>query len=228
MVREPHHIVDNTLNRAVELSLAVYRITDKFPTEEVLTQKMRLISIDIIENLVYNGHIPANSSGFFNLSGASLASRDNQADQPKCDAFGWEDWGKKVRVLFVYFSLAEKQGWVSEGNFTALRREYVMLYKIAEKEKSNGGADKSAIPKTVKTGQAPKKIKEVPVNKPTKRQERILRFIKGKANGAQIVELAELVEASNKTVERELKKLISRKLVQKTGQTRGARFIIDN
>ena len=217
MVREPHHIVDNTLNRAVELSLAVYRITDKFPTEEVLTQKMRLISIDIIENLVYNGHIPANSSGFFNLEDLPARKLALQAG-----------WGKKVRVLFVYFSLAEKQGWVSEGNFTALRREYVMLYKIAEKEKSNGGADKSAIPKTVKTGQAPKKIKEVPVNKPTKRQERILRFIKGKANGAQIVELAELVEASNKTVERELKKLISRKLVQKTGQTRGARFIIDN
>lgn len=195
--------MDNTLNRAVELSLAVYRITDKFPKEEVLVQKMRRISIDIIENLVYDGHIPANSSRLFNL----------------------EDWGKKVRVFFVYLSLAEKQGWVSEINFVALRKEYVMLYKIVEKEKGNSGVDKSAISKKV---QASKKIKEVPANKPTKRQERILRFIKGKANGAAIVEIAELVEASNKTVERELKKLISRKLVQKTGQTRGARFIIDN
>ena len=114
---------ENTLfHRAIELCLAIYRITDKFPRGEILKQKLRTKSIDIIENLMYTGVIPANSSRLFNTRKVSLSA------EPR-DKF--QDIEREIRVLFTYFSVAEKQGWVDQRNFQALREAYRDFYRTA-------------------------------------------------------------------------------------------------
>ena len=59
------------------------------------------------------------------------------------------------------------------------------------------------------------------------RQEKILEFLRGKDGGTTISDVAGIIGLSNKTVERELKKMIAIRLVQKQGNTKGARFIMD-
>ena len=48
---------DNTLQRAIELCLAVYRVTERFPATETLRFKLRELSLDIIKLSVYSGPI---------------------------------------------------------------------------------------------------------------------------------------------------------------------------
>lgn len=46
------------IKRAVELCLAVYRVTDKFPENEVLRFKLRGLSVAVIESTVYKISYP--------------------------------------------------------------------------------------------------------------------------------------------------------------------------
>lgn len=84
----------HSIKIAVELCLAVYRLTDKFPKEEVLRYKIRDLAIGTIEATVY------------------------KISYPK----------KRLRVLFLCFDIAEKQGWVDYRNYEILKREYISLW----------------------------------------------------------------------------------------------------
>lgn len=179
--------MDNTLKRAIELCLAIYRITDKFPRGEVLSPKLRCLAIDIAECLIYNKALPTNSGRVFNL----------------------EDLKNKIRVLFAYFSIAEKQGWVDARNFRALEAAYRDFYRL------KGG---------VKEHKAPRAEKRPLLSL---RQEKILDFLRTNDAGRAISDIAGKIQTSNKTAERELKKLIGIRRVRKQGNTRGAKFIAD-
>ena len=48
----------HTIKRAVELCLAVYRVTGKFPENEILRSKLRGLSVAIIESAVYKISYP--------------------------------------------------------------------------------------------------------------------------------------------------------------------------
>ena len=198
--------MDTSLKSAIELCLAIYRITDKFPYEEILVRKIRTKSIDIIEDLVYSRAIPTDSSRIFYC----------------------ENLRRKIRTLFAYFAVAEKQGWVDEKNFRIMERAYRNLYqmiKLADKDvklsrsRPSGAADSRSNPG----------IKKRSPRKPilSKRQEKILEFLRRKDGGTTISDVASIIGLSNKTVERELKKMIAIRLVQKQGNTKGARFIMD-
>lgn len=202
----------NTLKRAIELCLAIYRITDKFPRKEALKQKIRALSIDIIECLVYGRAIPTSSSRFFNCQGLE----------------------QKIRVLFAYFAVAEKQGWVDERNFSVLEQAYRDFYRFAIGNFKLTGSD------PVNIGVGPQRIPQkfvggtnwharLPVGGQAHlpaRQAKILGFLKDKKEGETISNIAKVIEASNKTAERDLKKLISAGRVQKLGNTKGARFLV--
>jgi hypothetical protein len=180
----------DTLHRAIELCLAIYRITDKFPGKEVLGPKMRAKSIDILEDLVYYRCKPTDSSRIFNTHGLE----------------------KRIRVLFGYFAVAEKQGWVDARNFHVLREAYRDFYRTAGQAPSgNGGSMRK---------------KNQPSLSP--RQEKILDFLRINEAGQAISDIAAKIQTSNKTAERELKKMILSGLARKHGNTRGARFIADN
>jgi len=206
--------MDNTLYRAIELCLAAYRITDKFPHEEILTRKIRAKSIDIIEDLVYSKAIPTDSSRIFIC----------------------ENLRQKIRTLFAYFAVAEKQGWVGGKNFRILEKAYRDFYRMAKLtdadaklsgSRPSGTAD-SRINPGINAGikrREPSARKQQP--RLTMRQEKILEFLRGKDGGTTISDVAGIIGLSNKTVERELKKMIAIRLVQKQGNTKGARFIMD-
>ena len=209
---------ENTpLKSAIELCLAAYRITDKFPREEILTQKIRAKAIAIIEDLVYNTDTPTNSSRIFNSG----------------------DLEREIHVLFAYFSVAENQDWVNRKNFSMLRDEYRKLYReVLEQLRDFGERPENANTSTLSSSGA-RRGQERPglVKKQarlTARQSKILGFLGIKEGGQAISDIAGKIQTSNKTAERELKKLIGMGRVHKQGNTRGARFlaggetIIDN
>jgi len=162
--------MDTPLKSAIELCLAIYRITDKFPYEEILAQKIRTKSIDIIEDLVYSKAIPTDSSRIFYC----------------------ENLRRKIRTLFAYFAVAEKQGWVDEKNFRIMERAYRNLYqmiKLADTDAKLSGSDSRSnlgISKVIK-----KRSPRRPVL--TKRQEKILEFLRGKDGGTTISDVASII-----------------------------------
>lgn len=224
--------MDNTLRRSIELCLAVYRITDKFPRGETLKQKLCIKSIDIIEDLIYNRSIPTNSSRIFNSEDLPVATRHNfedvggkQAGPPKCIAFGGE---QNMRILFAYFAIAENQDWVHRKNFSLLRDEYRKLYMEAREQFQNLGErrenSKVSEISTAKRGQE-RRASARKQPSLTARQEKILGFLRTKEDGQAISDIAGKTQTSNKTAERELKKLIGMGRARKQGNTRGARFL---
>lgn len=201
------------LKRALELCLAVYRITDKFSKDDVLRSKFREISIDIFESLVYNGKRPTNSGGIFDYR----ILRD------------------KINILSGYCFVAERQGWVRSENFRVLREAYKRLYEdfaesVAEPDHTRA---RVASAKTEGPGARPRPGKSISGKRLSRtdisanlsdRQEALVKFISGNGNGATMADLAGFLEVSKKTVERDMKQLVGAGFVQKEGQTRSAKF----
>lgn len=219
---------ENTLfHRAIELCLAIYRITDKFPRGEILKQKLRTKSIDIIETLVYNGIIPANSSRLFNTRKVPLSAEP----QDKFQALE-----REIRVLFAYFSVAEKQGWVDQGNFQALREAYRDFYRTVINPSGSDPDGLGVRPRAgLNTGINPgihtgiKRPESAGTQRQPRlsaRQEKIVGFLGAKEGGQAISDIAGKIETSNKTAERELKKLMGMGRARKQGNTRSARFLV--
>lgn len=193
--------MDNTLKRAIELCLAVYRITDKFPRGEVLSPKLRGLAIDIAECLIYNKALPTNSGRVFNL----------------------EDLTNKIRVLFLHFGIAKMQGWVDARNFEVLREAYRGLYRSAN---NVTGSDSVTLKSDGDSLPRPTAARTRYQLRMSLRQEKILDFLRANEGGQAISDVARQIKASNKTAERELKKLIKMGRARKRGKTRGARFLI--
>lgn len=91
------------IKRAIELCLAVYRVTDKFPTKEILREKLRGASLDIIES-VANDLIndPTRKGRLFNF--------------------------QRLNLLLAYFEVAARQNWVDAKNFNTLIEAYRVMY----------------------------------------------------------------------------------------------------
>ena len=211
---------ENTpLHRAIDLCLAVYRITDKFPCGETLKQKLRAKSIDIIEGLAYNKSTPTDPSRVFN-------SQDLERD---------------IRILFAYFSVAENQDWVNRKNFSLLRDEHRKLYIEAleqfrdfgeRSENSNAAVSPEESRRDLYgASSTARRRQERPVvdrkqASLTARQEKIVVFLGVKEGGQAISDIAEKIQTSNKTAERELKNLIGMGRARRQGNTRSARFLI--
>jgi hypothetical protein len=162
------------VKRSVELCLAVYRLTDRFPKEEILRSKIRRLSVAIIESLVYKISYP----------------------------------NKKLRVLFLCFDIADKQGWADSRNYEILKQEYVRLRDGALALQG----DKPIIDN----------------RQITDNQKEIIKFLQKKENGAAIPVVSRAVKKSSRTVARELKMLVKNKIVMKRGKTKGTKFFVIN
>ena len=107
------------IQRAIELCLAVYRVTDKFPTDEILREKLKSASLDIVEGIIYDLEKgPTNESRFFN--------------------------SRKLNSVLACFDIAARQNWVRAKNFDILRIAYQALYSCNrdKNEKSRQGEQK--------------------------------------------------------------------------------------
>lgn len=195
---------DDLAKRSIELCLAVYRVTDKFPRDEVLRHRLRGLAIDIVEFLVYKTLHPTTdvSNGRF---------------------FNSENFRHKLKLLFAYFNIAEKQTWVDSGNFRTLRGVYIGLYE-------NFLESNLQITQTISRLEKPqvsKSTRRVKAgrNNFSDRQEKIITVINKSIEGATMESLAVSLGISKKTVERDLKPLLMAGTVYKKGQTRGAKFL---
>ena len=194
--------MDNTLKRAIELCLAIYRITDKFPSGEILSEKIRAKTLDIIENLAYSQAIPTDPSRVFNS----------------------QNLERNIGVLFAYFDIAKKQGWVDYRNFRVLETAYRDFYRTAN---NVTGSDPVTLKSDGDSLPRPTAARMRYQLRISLRQEKILDFLRTNEGGRAISDVARQIKASNKTAERDLKGLISAGRVRKIGNTKGATFIID-
>lgn len=201
---------ETLFKRAIELCLAIYRATDKFPEGEILRGKMRRGSIDIVETVVYSVLYPTKESRFFYL----------------------EDAEKKTAVLLAHFTVAERQNWIRRENFLILRREYQELLediqaefegsKSEETQGNEGHADEKSLGRTAKR-QAERR-REKP--KLTARSVKILKILESKRDGATVADFMKATGMSRKTIERDMKHLTAKKFVVKKGNTKGAKFYL--
>ena len=166
----------HTIKRAVELCLAVYRVTDKFPENEVLRCKLRGLSVAVIESVAY------------------------KISYPK----------KKLRVLFLCFDVADKQGWVDSRNYEILKREYTRL-----RDQITSPSDKLGALNSNNSGVS---------RRLTERQKIIMDFVKNQEHGATAPDISKAIKKSSRTVLRELKILIKNGFIIHRGKTKGAKF----
>ena len=211
---------DPLVERSIELCGAAYRVTDKLSVGEILRLKIRSASIDIIETLIYNeplqqsyewrGEIPAPESRNFKL----------------------EAFEKKIRLLCVYFNLAEKQGWVDARNFSILQEAYKELYlrwtekkedfsQEAESVESPGETQKEEARRPSKKKKRNNKI----LNKYlANRRIRILKIVDAEPDGATLDAISKSIGKSKRTTIRDLQYLMKRNVIVKAGVTRKSRF----
>ncbi|MBI1888780.1 MAG: hypothetical protein HYS15_02520 [Candidatus Spechtbacteria bacterium] len=196
---------DEHLTRAIELCLAVYRVTERFPAAETLRFHLRELSLDIIKFLVYSGAYSIHSDG---------------------KNFDLDGFRKKLRELLIYCEIAKEQRWMDPRNFDVLSRMYKDFFGDVEQwlNKSDAGSE---TPRTVNTeGRGPKTADLSPaVAGLSPRKLQILKFLRLSDSGASMADFAKVIKGkSRKTVERDLKHLIGANLVFKKGRTKGARF----
>lgn len=197
---------DEYLKRAIELCLAVYRVTERFPAAETLRSSLREVSLDIIKTFVYIGVYPTPREG---------------------RVFDFEGFKRRIRLFLVYCEIARNQNWADPRNFEVLRRAYKDFFGNVEKgprllgtrlaPAAAGAAD--SVNSTV-TKRGPKAAGLSP------RRLQIVRFLESSSeSGASMADFASIIKGkSRKTIERDLKYLIGANLVLKKGRTKGVKF----
>lgn len=171
---------DDLRRRIFVLCLAIYRVTNLFPKEEVLINQTRQMANQTAIQLF---------SGNF-----SRAIND-------------------LEGLFVCFRIAEAQNWINRVNFEILKQEGAALKKDLLKHsvwKSDGS--KEIKKEKIKSPQKPAEL--------NLRQRQILSILKigDKMKKTGLVE--KLAPISQKTIQRDLKDLCDKDLINKIGNTR--------
>ena len=107
---------DNLIN----LTKALYRVTDSLPDNEPLKYSLRAKSIKIL-------------SGFIGIFLENSAYQDNLKREKEISSLI-----KDIRIVRIYFEVAERQSWVRPENFLVLGKEYL---KMENKIKESLGKD---------------------------------------------------------------------------------------
>lgn len=194
---------DEFLKRAIELCLAVYRVTERFPAAETLRFNLREVSLDIIKFLVYTVPYPT-------------GNRESRI-------FDFEGFEKRIKLFLVYCEIARNQNWLNSRNFEVLASAFKELYGNA-KEKSE--RDPATIHKQNMWGIGSPTLKRGPQAAGlSPRRLQILKFLETSDSGASMADFASIIKGkSRKTIERDLKYLIGANLVLKKGRTKGVKF----
>lgn len=196
--------------RALNLSLAIYRVTAKFPVGEALAGQMRTLGNEIAATL--------------SVAEAGLSSAGDM-----------ERVKKDISRLRVYFQIAKEQNWVRPMNWSVLDFEYYKLQQYIEFELGAGergltqkkddadlrGEEKKAsimshnIEERQQVGK--KLSRQESVILPL-RQDRILKIIQNKG----LVKMSDLTplfkdEISERTLRNELQAMVASGSIKKRG-----------
>lgn len=200
--------------RALDLSLAIYRVTAKFPPGEVLVGQMRGLGNEIAAAL-----------GAANIEPGSTGEPERLK--------------KDIERLRVYFRIAKEQNWVREMNWSVLDFEYYRLEQEivfgcresarmgSMANRHEGGEENNITSHNIK---AREKRPEKPLHRRSSddlplRQDRILKVVQNK--GA--VKMADLVplfkdDISERTLRNELQELVRGGLIKKRGANKSTEY----
>lgn len=187
--------MDNLRAKILNLTLALYRVSEKIPQEEPLRKKMREKASEILEL-------------FFSVN-------------PSIDFEKKEKIRENIRVLGAFFKIASQQDWVDPRNFKILLEEYKKLYNLTDQIVANYQEKQGVTPQ--KPSFKPPETKPVVTKKekvsnlfPSERQKRILELIHQK-NRVSLEELRSIFsDISQRTLRRDLERLIKTgKIVRK-------------
>lgn len=106
--------------RALDLCLAIYRITAKLPAGEALVGQLRKLANEIAAEL---------SSAITTLSVVGDLAEENSTEIKK-----------KINRLRIYFQIAKAQNWVKPINWSILDLEYYRLQREVIFESAGRGA----------------------------------------------------------------------------------------
>lgn len=193
------------MERFFYLTEAVYRVTKAFPKEEPLKNKIRETALNVFAGLILTRKNPAKLK-----NGA-----ENEISQKIL---------KDIEILENFFSLAEKQDWVSPLNFSILGKEYS---KIKEELKSKNPQEQTLIiPFQTQPQLQPRysaTFAEVNQNKNANnsvnpRHQKIIEVLRAKGK-AQVWELKEIFpELSKRTLRRDFEYLLNQGIVERVGE----------
>src|SRR3989344_3310564 len=105
------------IKRTIELCLAAYRVAEKFPAGEILRERIKNASLDVLDGIINDSGVPTERGRFFIF--------------------------QKIKNLLAYFDVAEPRGFVDVRNFWVLKSAYKALYhSIAKWENTRAEAPK--------------------------------------------------------------------------------------
>ena len=183
-------------NRVIKLTLAVYRVTEKFPEDEPLKNKIRELADSIL-----------------------ILSIENN---PLVSAQAQKQLVQKINLLRTLFLIASGQKWVKKDNFFVLDKEYAALIqefitnaRIKKEEEKETAHFK--IPE-INKNKRPVLKNNIP---PHLRQEKIFDMIKQK----QEINFSDLQrkfpQLSSRTIRRDIDALIKKGLIQRVRRGKG-------
>ena len=201
--------------RALDLSLAIYRITTKLPQGEVLVARMKGAANEIAAELSAAYVEPSSTAG--------------EIEQVK----------KDIAKLRIYFQIAKAQNWVKEINWSILDFEYYRLeQELVLRESTRMGelmkkheAEKEDIITSHNIGAGEKKpkrlLRHLAVDKLPLRQDRILKVVQNKG----LVKMADLIplfkdDISERTLRNELQELVQGGLIKKRGERKHTEYYL--
>lgn len=192
----------------IKLTWAVYRVTELFPKEAGLKRDIRQTADEILVSLL-----------------------TDQNEHLAC----------LIKTLQDYFQQAQAQNWVDTRNFSVLRWEYERIAKLSSQEsgalRSHGSSfakaseDSPSLPDLLGNDGVSWRRRGKTVEKPRttqKRKQRILETL-AKNNKIKVGDLIKIFPATNRrTILRDLEDFSQTGLIVKTGNGRGACYILRN
>ena len=184
------------------LVLAIYKVTEMFPEDEILRTRLREQALNI---LGHAEHAYLGDEEHFNKFIAS------------------------IRILINYCELAEKRHWIENKDFIALKNAFFKFLNSFQKYKQKnivvehqGQEAKFSLPK-INVPQTALKQVNYGLNQ---RQKSILKHLK-QNNTTYVAQLADLLPSvSRRTIRRDLDKLANAGFVIKEGKTNGTVYKI--
>jgi len=172
----------------IKLTHAIYQVTDKFPKNESLKQKIREKANDILAD-------------FINFNPRSV-------DKQKVSG--------NIKVLLAYFMVAEKQEWVDKKNFLVLSQEYGKLKKFIQEFSPQIPVKQAKIVKKAEISEKNRENSSMKLGlSPLSRQKKIVEMIKSKGE-VSLSELRDTFSnVTSRTLRRDLSSLLDKNMIER-------------
>ncbi len=190
-------------NNIIKLSVAVYNVTNLFPSGEPLKNFLRKKANDILGDLIV----------FLDNSGAIIIKKEEKEN------FYYAVL-KNINIIYGYLEVAGSQKWVNPVNLAILKNEYdkIKHFLIESEKKEKDKRPERAVKEDREEGEEADSRGDIDVSKD--RCKRIIQFLSEK-DKVQIQELKDIFpDVSKRTLRRDFDYLMDRNLVERVGEGR--------